>query len=54
MYQGLALAHGIAMRVDGNMKLMGLGRWGSGGGGISRKRQRPGIREALKNQWGCP
>ena len=22
--------------------------------GISRKTQRPGIREAPKNQWGCP
>jgi hypothetical protein len=22
-------------------------------GNISRKRQRPGIREAPKNQWGC-
>jgi hypothetical protein len=29
-------------------------RGGEVGGGISRNRERPGIREAPKNQWGCP
>ena len=37
----------MAMRMNGNLQLMGLGNVG----GISRKRQRPGIREVPKNQW---
>jgi hypothetical protein len=31
-----------------NMQLMWVRRWL----GISRKRQRPGVRQTLKNQWG--
>jgi hypothetical protein len=38
----------MVMRMNGNLQMTGVGRWG---GGISRKRQRPGIREAPKNQW---
>ena len=39
-----------AMRVNGNLQLTGVGRWQ----GISKRRQRPGIREAAKIQWGWP
>jgi hypothetical protein len=37
----------MAMRMNGNLQLMGLGNVG----GISRKRLRPEIREVPKNQW---
>jgi hypothetical protein len=36
----------MAMKMSGNLQL--TGRWV---GSISRKRQRPEIREASKNQW---
>jgi hypothetical protein len=35
----------MAMRINGNLQLMG-------GGGCSRRTQRPGIEEVPKNQWG--
>jgi hypothetical protein len=38
----------MAMEINGNWLLMVVRRWGY----ISRRRQRPGIREARKNQWG--
>jgi hypothetical protein len=34
----------MAMRINGNLQLTGLGE------GISKTRQRPGIREATKNR----
>ena len=36
----------MAMKMNGNLQLTGEVVWG-----ISRTRQRPGIREAPKNQW---
>jgi hypothetical protein len=38
----------MAMKMNRNLKLIGVRRWGS----ISRTRQRPGIKEAFKKQWG--
>ena len=40
----------MAMRKNGNLQLMWVGRWGR----ISRTRQRPGIRGAPKKQRVCP